>query len=98
MRAYFVEGRHVGRTDDLAQLAAEVGLDPAEVTRALEEDRYLEAVHTDQAHAVRLGISGVPFFVIDDRYGISGAQKPEVFVDAIRRVVADRGGHEVVAS
>jgi len=90
LSAYFVEGRHVGRVEDLADLAAEVGLNRADVIRSLEADDYLEAVAADMQQARQYGINGVPFFVIDGRYGISGAQPPEVFVDVLTRAAADR--------
>jgi predicted DsbA family dithiol-disulfide isomerase len=90
LSAYFVEGRHVGRVEDLADLAAEVGLDRSDVTRSLEADEYLEAVGADMQQARQYGINGVPFFVIDGRYGISGAQPPEVFVEVLSRAAADR--------
>lgn len=85
LAAYFVEGRHVGRVEDLADLAAEVGLDRGEVVEALEEDRFLEDVRADQQQGLELGIRGVPFFVLDGRLGVSGAQAPETFLDALRQ-------------
>jgi predicted DsbA family dithiol-disulfide isomerase len=90
LSAYFVEGRHVGRVEDLVDLAAEIGLDRSEVTRSLNADDYLEAVRADMVQARQYGINGVPFFVIDGRYGISGAQPPEVFVEVLSRAAADR--------
>ncbi|MFS8499988.1 MAG: DsbA family oxidoreductase, partial [Micromonosporaceae bacterium] len=90
MRAYFVEGRHVGRDDDLADLAAEVGLDRDEAWRALRENRYADAVRADQEQAARYGIHAVPFFVLDGRYGISGAQPAEVFTEALAQVHRQR--------
>jgi len=90
LSAYFVEGRHVGRVEDLADLAAEIGLDRSDVARSLNNDEYLEAVEADMVQARQYGINGVPFFVIDGRYGISGAQPPEVFVEVLSRAVADR--------
>jgi predicted DsbA family dithiol-disulfide isomerase len=89
-RAYFEQGRHIGRVDDLVDLAAEAGLDPDTARAALESHEYLGAVHADQAQALAYGIQGVPFFVLDGRYGVSGAQDPEVFADALRRAAADR--------
>ena len=56
---------------------------PAELRRALSEDEYLEAVHADMAHAHAYGIRGVPFFVVDDRYGVSGAHPPGVFNEVL---------------
>lgn len=90
LRAYFVEGRHVGRAEDLAHLAAEMGLDRDDVLRSLEEDEYLAAVRADQRMAMGYGIQGVPFFVIDGRYGVSGAQPAGVFAEALSQVAAER--------
>lgn len=85
LAAYFVEGRHVGRVADLADLAAEVGLDRDEVVAALESGAHLDDVRADQQRALDLGIRGVPFFVLDDRLGVSGAQDPEVLLGALRQ-------------
>ena len=91
LRAHFVEGRHVGREEDLADLAAAVGIDRDEALRSLRADEYLPAVRADQRLAQDYGISGVPFYVIDGRYGISGAQPAETFTEALRQVAAERG-------
>jgi predicted DsbA family dithiol-disulfide isomerase len=85
LRAYFVEGRHVGRVDDLADLAVDVGLDRDEVVAALETDAYLDAVHADQRQAAAYGITGVPFFVIDAKYGVSGAQDAAAFAQVLEK-------------
>ncbi|MGN6744142.1 MAG: DsbA family oxidoreductase, partial [Amnibacterium sp.] len=89
-KAYFEQGRHVGRIDDLVELAREAGLDSEAVRAALESHEYLGAVHADQAQATAYGIRGVPFFVIDGRYGVSGAQDPDVFAGALQQVAAER--------
>lgn len=89
-RAYFVEGRHVGRIEDLAALAAEVGLDRTDAVAALESDRYLADVRADQATAAEYGINGVPFFVIDGRYGVSGAQDAQTFAQVLEQVWTER--------
>lgn len=86
MSAYFTEGRHVGRIDDLVDLAVEVGLDADRTRAALESEAYLPAVREDEAQAAAYGITGVPFFVVDGRYGISGAQPPEAFAQMARQV------------
>ncbi|MFZ7087826.1 DsbA family oxidoreductase [Curtobacterium sp. RRHDQ10] len=88
--AYFVEGRHVGHDDDLAALGAEVGLDPDEVRETLATDGQLAAVREDQAEAQAFGINGVPFFVIDGKYGVSGAQDPATFTQVLEQVMALR--------
>ncbi len=89
MAAYFTEGGHVGRIDDLVAYAAEVGLDADAARAALESHEFLPAVHADQAQAREYGIQGVPFFVINSKYAVSGAQPVEAFVGAIERVQAD---------
>ena len=91
MAAYFTEGKHVGRVDDLVTLAAEIGLDADETRDALESGRYLADVRADQAQAQAYGINGVPFFVIDGKYGVSGAQPAAAFAQIARQVWAERG-------
>ena len=85
-RAYFTDGGHIGRVDELVALAASVGLDPEEARPALTDHRYAGDVQADLAQAVAYGIRGVPFFVIDGRYAVSGAQPAEVFAGALHRV------------
>lgn len=90
LKAYFEEGRHVGHVDDLVSLAAEVGLDEAEARAALESGEYLSEVRADQAQAQAYGIQGVPFFVIDGKYGVSGAQESGTFENVLREVASSR--------
>ena len=89
-KAYFVEGGHVGRVDELADLAAEVGLDRAEALAALESEQYLADVREDQRTATEFGINGVPFFVIDGKYGVSGAQDAATFAQVLEQVWGER--------
>ena len=96
MAAYFTEGRHVGRIDDLVDLAAEVGIDPDAARRALESEEFLDAVRADQDQARQYGINGVPFFVIDGKYGVSGAQPADAFAQIARQVWAERSAVETV--
>jgi len=90
MKAYFEEGRHVGRIEDLADLAAEIGLDREDVVRSLSADEYLAAVRADVVLAGELGIRGVPFFVLDGKYGVSGAQEAQTFANVLKQVVDER--------
>lgn len=92
MAAYFSEGRHLGREDELVALAVDAGLDADEARDALRSSRYAEAVDADIAQARAYGIQGVPFFVFDEKYGVSGAQPPEAFAQVIERVRAERTG------
>jgi predicted DsbA family dithiol-disulfide isomerase len=92
LSAYFTEGRHVGHDEDLADLAAEVGLDRQEVLDALSDGTYLGDVEADIQRAVDYGISGVPYYVIDLKYGVSGAQAPATFAQALTRAAGGRYG------
>ena len=90
MSAYFTEGRHLGRDDELVALAADAGLDSAAAREALESERFLDDVRADQAQAQAYGITGVPFFVIDGKYGVSGAQPADAFAQIARQVWNER--------
>jgi predicted DsbA family dithiol-disulfide isomerase len=92
LKAYFVEGGRVNRIDELVAFAEELGLDPAETREALESGRYADAVQADIAQARAYGIQGVPFFVFDGRYGVSGAQPAEVFAQVLSQVEGERDG------
>jgi predicted DsbA family dithiol-disulfide isomerase len=84
-RAHFTEQRSIFDRESLAAIAVEAGLDPADVTRVLDSDEYGDAVRADNEAARALGASGVPFYVLDNRVGVSGAQPPEVFTEALTR-------------
>ena len=84
--AYFEKGEHIGSREVLIRLAGEVGLDPKQAAKMLEESTYSEEVRSDEKQGADLGIQGVPFFVIDRKYGISGAQPLQVFTDALAQV------------
>jgi len=79
MRAYFTDGEPIADRETLIRLAGEIGLDRDEVRTALSGDAYAEEVRGDEAEARALEIRGVPFFVIG-RYGVSGAQPPDVLL------------------
>ena len=88
-RAYFTEQRSVFDRDSLVVLAGEAGLDQAEARDVLERDAYVEAVAADVREARSLGVSGVPFFVLGGRYGVSGAQATDVFTEALTKAWED---------
>jgi predicted DsbA family dithiol-disulfide isomerase len=90
LKAYFIEGEHVGKSENLSTLAAEVGLDPDGVLRSLTEQEFLPAVKADMAQAQEYGINGVPFYVIDGKYGISGAQDAQTFAAALTEAAENR--------
>lgn len=89
LSAYFEQGRHFGHLDVLADVAAEAGLDRDDALRSLESDEYLADVRADQAQATEFGINGVPFFVFESKYGVSGAQDPAVFLNVLDTVSAE---------
>ena len=90
LKAYFTDGLPVGDHTTLTELATEVGLPSERVREVLGGTTYAQEVAEDQAQALAYGANGVPFFVIDEKYGVSGAQPVEVFQEALRRANADR--------
>lgn len=90
-RAYFTEQDSIFDHDSLSRLAVEAGLDRDDVAQVLASDQYADHVDTDQAMARTLGATGVPLFVIDRRYGISGAQPPETITSVLDRAWAEAG-------
>jgi predicted DsbA family dithiol-disulfide isomerase len=85
LRAYLTEGQAIGERDVLRPLAREVGLDGRDVDDVLDGDRHATEVRQDEAIARELGITGVPFFVLAGRLGISGAQPADVLLGALDR-------------
>ena len=85
MHAYFSEALPVGDRTVLARLAPEFGISESDALAMLESDDYADAVRADEARAAGFGISGVPFFVFDEKSGISGAQPVEVFTEALQQ-------------
>ena len=89
LRGYLTEGAAIGDRAALTTLAAEAGLEPAEVTEVLATGEYAAEVRADEALARELGISGVPFFVLGGRLGVSGAQPTELLVQALDKAWAE---------
>jgi predicted DsbA family dithiol-disulfide isomerase len=85
-QAYFTDGEHVGKRETLVRLAEEVGLDPQETASALDGGDFADEVRQDEREAASLGIRAVPFFVINRKYGISGAQPTDVFLRTLEKV------------
>ena len=89
MRAYFSEAEPIGEVETLVRLVAEVGISAADARAALSGNAYIEEVRAEEREATELGINGVPFFVIDRRYGVSGAQSPDVLLQALEQAWAE---------
>jgi predicted DsbA family dithiol-disulfide isomerase len=85
LRATFTEGEPVADSDALQRLAVEVGLPEDGVREVLGSDRYADAVRADEQQAIAYGITGVPFFVVDAKYGVSGAQPADVLLQVLQR-------------
>jgi predicted DsbA family dithiol-disulfide isomerase len=83
LAAYFTEGKPIGDHDTLVELAAEVGIDADRARTVLADGSFGDQVREDEREATELGITGVPFFVINRRYGVSGAQPPELMLKAL---------------
>jgi predicted DsbA family dithiol-disulfide isomerase len=88
-RAYFTDQASIFDHASLASFAADVGLDRDEALAVLAGDQYAQAVEADEQVAYSLGVTGVPFFVIDRRYGISGAQPAETITQVLEQVWAE---------
>jgi predicted DsbA family dithiol-disulfide isomerase len=97
LRAQLVEGEVLDDPDTLVRLAAEVGVPEAETRRVLESDAYAAEVEADIAEAHAIGVNGVPFFVIDRRYGISGAQPADLFLQALETARQDAAAESAAA-
>lgn len=89
LAAYFVETENVADHDTLLRIAAGVGLDEVRVKEVLTGDEYADAVEADVREAVSLGATGVPFYVVDRKYGIAGAQPGEVFAQVLEKAWAE---------
>lgn len=88
MRGYFSEGLSLADPDALAAAVAEIGIDAEEARTVLAGDAFADAVRADERRAASFGIRGVPFVVIDEAYGVEGAQAPDVFLKALDRAWA----------
>jgi predicted DsbA family dithiol-disulfide isomerase len=93
---YQAEGQPIADHDTLTRLAVEGGLDEAEVRAVLASDRYADAVRADEAEARELGVRGVPFFVFDRRYAVSGAQPSDVLLEVLEQAWREQAPIEVV--
>ncbi|THF84522.1 DsbA family oxidoreductase [Cohnella fermenti] len=88
-KAYFTDGLHIGDHETLASLAAEIGLDREGALAALAGRDFAEQVREDEQLAAQIGVRGVPFFVLDRKYAVSGAQPTEVFLQALEKAYSE---------
>jgi len=96
-RAYFLEGRDIGDRDVLASVAASAGLEEKVVREYLAGRDDVDRVENEDAMARRMGIQGVPCFILNRKYAISGAQEPAVFLEALELLKREAAGEAVPA-
>lgn len=88
-KAYFTEGKNVDDEKTLVELGKEIGIEESEVRLALRDLNFLNEVDKDIREAQQIGVRGVPFFVIDRKYGISGAQPENIFIETLTKAWAE---------
>lgn len=91
LRAHFSEGKHIGDHQTLTELATEIGLDQDSVSAMLNSNDLTESVREDQQQAVEYNIRSVPFFLINKKYAITGAQPTDVFVQSLKQIMEQDG-------
>lgn len=84
--AYYTDGKNTGDTETLVSIGETLGLDVAEIRKVLESDMYRNEVIADQEQAQQIGVQGVPFYVFNNKYAVSGAQPTAVFADVLNKV------------
>lgn len=82
-KAHFTEGKNIDDKETLLQVGSSVGIPEPEIQKLFTSDSYASEVRQDQAHAREIGIRGVPFFVFNNKYAISGAQAPDFFLQTL---------------
>ncbi|SEN37475.1 Predicted dithiol-disulfide isomerase, DsbA family [Mesobacillus persicus] len=89
LQAYFTESKHIGDHETLTELAVEVGLEREAVTAMLASDAMTDEVRADEELAKQYRVTGVPFYLFNNKYALTGAQPTEVFVEALQKVIAE---------
>ncbi|MGC1633471.1 MAG: DsbA family protein, partial [Gelidibacter sp.] len=83
--AFFTEARNIADLDFLTQLGKDLGLDETEIKTAFTDENYAAQVKYDIQEAQQIGVQGVPFFVLDRKYAVSGAQPPQAFLETLEK-------------
>ncbi len=91
LRAYYTESKHIGDHATLIDLAEEVGLNRDEVTKMLSSSEMSDVVRADEQEAQDLGIRSIPYFIINKKYAISGAQPTQAFVNSLEQIIEQDG-------
>lgn len=88
-RAFFTEGESIADSETLKRLGKEIGLDEQAIDKAFDDPKYEQLVNADIKEAQEIGVTGVPFFVIDRKYAVSGAQAPQAFTETLEKSFAE---------
>ena len=96
LKAYFTDSAHIGDHQTLIKLAVEIGLDQEEVKAILQSCKNTKNVRLDQEQAQEMGVQGVPFFVFNEKYAVSGAQPTEVFIEVLEKVWEEESEHSLI--
>lgn len=91
LRAYYTESKHIGDHTTLIELAKEVGLNEEDVASMLKSNSMSNEVRADEQEAAELGIRSIPFFLINRKYAVTGAQSTETFIQAINQIMEQDG-------
>lgn len=89
LKAHFIDGEKIGTEDVLLRIAEEAGISRGRAKAVLDSDEFADDVRSDIAEAQQIGVKGVPFFVINRKYAISGAQPAEAFANALRQAAEE---------
>jgi predicted DsbA family dithiol-disulfide isomerase len=89
--AYYTESKHIGDHTTLIELAVEVGLNREEVEEMLVNNKMSDEVHADEQEAAELGIRSIPFFLVNRKYAITGAQSTDAFVQSLQQIMEQDG-------
>ena len=84
-KTYFVEGKNIDDKETLLKIGTSIGLDEGDVKAIFSSDAFVKEVRQDEKQAQSIGINGVPFFVLNNKYAVSGAQSPETFLDVLEQ-------------
>jgi predicted DsbA family dithiol-disulfide isomerase len=90
-KIHFIEAKNIDDTEVLLEAGKAIGLDSNELKEVLSTNAFADEVRLDELAAQQIGVRGVPFFVFNDKYGVSGAQSPDVFLETLEKAWAEAG-------
>jgi predicted DsbA family dithiol-disulfide isomerase len=88
--AHFVTGKAVDQAETIFEIGKKIGLNPASIQALFDSDVFTDEVRMEQYQAQQIGVRGVPFFVFDQKFAVSGAQAPELFVQALKKMAIEQ--------